>query len=114
MMTRVTCLPSGSWDAAPPDCLKIVCPDIYSLVNFDDHDDSDNNCEDHDDDLDDLDDDHGHADVDQVKDADLKVTVVSNEGGGKIAFSCPQVKVKVNVKEKVKVKDKLQERQNQK
>ena len=43
-----------------------------------------------------------------------KVTVVSNEGGGKIAFSCPQVKVKVNVKEKVKVKDKLQERQNQK
>ena len=31
---RVTCLPSGSWDAAPPDCLKIVCPDIHALVNM--------------------------------------------------------------------------------
>ena len=87
---------------------------IYWSILMINHDDDNYNCEDHGDDLDDLDDDHGHVNVDQVKDADLKVTVVSNEGGGKIAFSCPQVKVKVNVKEKVKVKDKLQERQNQK
>ena len=111
MMTRVTCLPSGSWDAAPPDCLKIVCPDIHSLVshhddNLDDHDHHDYNCEDHDDDLSDLDDDHGHADGEQVKDADLKVTVVSNEGGGRIAFSCPQVKNERKSKSKSKSKRK--------
>ena len=27
----------------------------------------------------------------QVKDPDLKVTVLSNEGGGRLSFSCPQV-----------------------
>ena len=36
--------------------------------------------------------DHGNDLSDaQVKDPDLKVTVVSNEAGGRIAFSCPQV-----------------------
>ena len=57
--------------------------------NHDDHNEDDDH-----DDHDNIDEDFIHDNGDQVKDPDLKVTVVSNEGGGRIAFSCPQVKWK--------------------
>ena len=75
----------------PQDCLS-----RYSLIGHYDEDDEDGD-HDEDDDHDDHDEDNVDDDQyedhihDQVKDPDLKVTVVSNEGGGRIAFSCPQV-----------------------